>query len=220
MQGKVIGFVGCYSHDVILMLAKVLSSAEKEVLLCDRNLRHTLGASVPVPGGISVKEEIAAYDGLYFTQQKINEEMLREYDILLADFGMQEPFREAECCTEIFLVTDALLHHIRQLSGLELQTELVREVLIRDIPGGMYAKEKELREFLNKFPNRKERFLVPDKRDIENRCVCETLHEYHVKNASPELQEFIYQTAGRLCPEVAEKELRRRVRRQEGRRSL
>lgn len=220
MQGKVIGFVGCYSHDVILILAKVLSSAEKEVLLCDRNLRHTLGASVPVPGGISVKEEIAAYDGLYFTQQKINEEMLREYDILLADFGMQEPFREAECCTEIFLVTDALLHHIRQLSGLELQTELVREVLIRDIPGGMYAKEKELREFLNKFPNRKERFLVPDKRDMENRCVCETLHEYHVKNASPELQEFIYQTAGRLCPEVAEKELRRRVRRQEGRRSL
>lgn len=202
------------------MLAKVLSSAEKEVLLCDRNLRHTLGASVPVPGGISVKEEIAAYDGLYFTQQKINEEMLREYDILLADFGMQEPFREAECCTEIFLVTDALLHHIRQLSGLELQTELVREVLIRDIPGGMYAKEKELREFLNKFPNRKERFLAPDKRDMENRCVCETLHEYHVKNASPELQEFIYQTAGRLCPEVAEKELRRRVRRQEGRRSL
>lgn len=220
MQGKVIGFVGCYSHDVILMLAKVLSSAEKEVLLCDRNLRHTLGASVPVPGGISVGEEIAAYDGLYFTQQKINEEMQQEYDILLADFGMQEFCGETECCTEIFLITDALLHHIRQLNGLELQRELVQEVLIRDMPGGLYAKEKELQELLNRFPNREELFLAPDKRDIENRCVCETLHEYHVKNASPELQEFIYRTAGRLCPEISKREFRRRIRRQEGRRSL
>lgn len=220
MQGKVIGFIGCYSHDVILMLAKVLSSAEKEVLLCDRNLRHTLGASVPVPGGIPLGEEIAAYDGLYFTQQKINAGMLREYDILLVDFGMQASFGETGSCTELFLVTDALLHHIRQLSGLRLQRELVREVLIRDMPGGMYAKEKELQELLNSFPNRRECFLAPDKRDIENRCVCETLHEYHVKNASPELQEFIYQTAGRLCPEVTKKEFRRRIRRQEGRKSL
>lgn len=220
MQGKIIGFVGCYSHDVILMLAKVLSSAEKEVLLCDRNLRHTLSASVPVPGGISVGEEIAAYDGLYFTQQKINAKMLQEYDILLTDFGMQEFCGETECCTEIFLITDALLHHIRQLNGLELQRELVQEVLIRDMPGGLYAKEKELQELLNRFPNRKELFLAPDKRDIENRCVCETLHEYHVKNASPELQEFIYRTAGRLCPEISKREFRRRIRRQEGRRSL
>ncbi|MGN1084277.1 MAG: hypothetical protein ACI4QX_04700 [Lachnospiraceae bacterium] len=220
MQGKVIGFVGCYSHDVILMLAKVLSNMEKRVLLCDRNAQHTLGASVPIPGGISAREKVVAYDGIYFTQQSVNQEMLREYDILLIDFGMRNLCGAVESCTELFLVTDALLHHIRLLGKLELRKELVKRILIRDVVNGMQPKEKELQEFLKMFPNRQEFFLPPDRRDVKNRCVCETLHEYHVKNASPELQEFIYHTAGQLCPELSEKEFRRRLRRQERRRYL
>lgn len=220
MQKRVIGFVGCYSHDIILMLAKVLAGAEKKVLLCDRNTQHTLGASVPVPCGISAIESIIVYDGLYFTQQNIREEGLGDYDIVLMDFGMSGVCGDMECCTEVFVVTDALLHHIRQLSRLKLRKELVRHILIRDMAGGMRLKEKELQEFLKEFPNRKEFFVPPDKRDIENRCVCETLHEYYVRNASPELQECIYDTAADFCPEIPEKELRRRIRRQEGRRYL
>lgn len=220
MQKKVIGFVGCYSHDVILMLAKVLGSAEKKVLLCDRNTQHTLGASVPVPCGISAREAVIVYDGIYFTEQNIKEELLCDYDTVLEDFGMGGVCGNMEHCTEVFVVTDALLHHIRQLSRLKLQKELVRHILIRDMAGGMRLKEKELQEFLKEFPNRREFFVPPDKRDIENRCVCETLHEYYVKNASPELQECIYAAAADICPEIPEKEFRRRIRRQEGRRYL
>lgn len=217
MKETVIGFVGCYSHDVILMLAKVMSSAGKKVLLCDRNMRHTLGVSVPIPCGISVREDIIAYDGMYYTQRTVSGEMLREYDVLLIDFGMQDIYGDMNC-TEIFLVTDALPHRIRQLSGLELPKELVSQVLVRDVIYGAQSKEKELREFLQRFPNRKESFLPPDKRDVKNRYVCESLHEYQVKNASPELQEFIYSTAERFCPDIPKKELLRRVRHQEGRR--
>lgn len=218
MEETVIGFVGCYSHDVILMLAKVLSSADKKVLLCDRNMRHTLGVSVPAPCGISVREDIIAYDGMYYTQRIISGEMLREYDVFLIDFGMQDIYGNIENCAEIFLVTDALPHHIRQLSGLELQKELVSQVLVRDVIHGVQSKEKELREFLQRFPNREETFLPPDKRDVKNRYVCESLHEYQIKNASPELQEFIYKTAKRLCPEISQREFLRKVRQQERRR--
>ena len=218
MQRKRVGFAGCYSHDIILILAKVLSCVGKKVLILDWNEQHTLGASVPMPEELSAENEIVEYDGVFFTEQITDEETEASYDAVLIDFGMTGRKKEMGCCTELILVTDMLPHHIRRLSGAELPGELVKECIIRDAVEGHIAGKKELKEFFEAFPNRREFFVPPDRRDVENRCVCETLYEYNINRASSELQGVIYSIAGLLYPEFSEREFRKRLRHRERRR--
>lgn len=217
MKREIVGFVGCYSHDVILMLAKVAVAMERRVLLLDHNEKHILRVSVPVPAGVSVRENLVEYDGLFFSEQKLNAELLAAYDLILIDFGMQERKEKLADCTQLFLVTDMLPHHILQLRRLPIREEAVRRILVRDAVGHLKSGAPELWNFLQTFPNRRECVLLPDRRDIKNRYVCETVHEYQVKAASPELREFIYDTVREWCTELSEKEFWKRVRRQERR---
>lgn len=213
-----VGFFGCYSHDVILLLAKVLSCMEKRVLLVDRSRRHTLRASIPVPEGVDLEKNKIEYDGIFFGESESTTEERKGYDVELIDFGM-EPMREdALGCTELVVVTDMLLHHIRHLTKLDVPGERVRICLIRDAMGYSGKKEKAIREFLKKFPNRTEFFLSPDFRDMRNRYVCETMNEYSMKRASPEMQEIIVQIAALFCPGYMGKEIKQKVRNAERRR--
>ncbi len=211
MKKEIVGFVGCYSHDVILILAKVASAMKHRILLLDYNSKHTLGASIPIPAGISAREKIVEYDGFFFSEQELDAEMLADYDLILMDFGMYNLHEDLMFCTQIVLVTDMLLHHIRQLAGLSFGKELVKKVLVRDAVGGVKAEEPELQKLLCSFPNRQEFFIPPDRRDVKNRYVCETMHEYQVKNASPELREFVYDTVREWCFEGSGKAFRRKL---------
>ncbi|MBQ9767635.1 MAG: hypothetical protein IJW37_06000 [Lachnospiraceae bacterium] len=217
MKKEIVGFVGCYSHDVILMLAKTATAMERRVLVLDRNRSHTLGASVPIPPGVSVKEKVVEYDGFFFSERELEAEILANYDLILMDFGVRSLHEDVSFCTQIFLVTDMLLHHIRQLQKLSLNKVAVKRILIRDAVGGVKSGTPELRELLEQFSNRKEYFLPPDRRDIRNRYVCETFHEYQVKHASPELREFIYDVVREWCAEMPEREFWKKIKRQERR---
>lgn len=212
-----IGFVGCYSHDVILMIVKVLVCLEKRVLLRDRNKQHILRASIPVPEGVCVAKTNVEYDGFFFTEQEINTEVDKDFDIELVDFGMDVEKEEVKLCSELILVTDMLLHHIRGLEKAELAKEMVHVCIIRDAFENLCKGEKEVKAFLQSFPNRREYFLPPDYRDARNRYVCETQHEYSINRASPEMQDMIYRLVQTLCPGCSERDVRRRVRQQERR---
>lgn len=205
---KIIGFVGCYSHDVILMLTGVLGCMGKKVLLRDRNKLHTLSVSVPVPEGVCAAETVMEYDGFFFTEREANQEETEEYEIELVDFGMEwKP--EAACCSELVVITDMLLHHIRRLNEIDIPKERVRFCIMRDSFASVCKGEQEVELFLRSFPNAIECFLEPDCRDVKNRYVCESLHEYSVSKASPEMQEIIGRMAGFLCTEYSEREIRR-----------
>lgn len=212
-----VGFAGCYSHDVILLLAKVLTCMEKKVLLVDRNKRHTLRASIPVPEGLCTGKEKIEYDGLFYTEQESSKVEREKYDIELIDFGMEIKEDAAFQCTEIIVVTDMLLHHIHALSKEPIPKERVRACVIRDVMHGIYRKEAAMKAFLHSFPNRAEFFLPPDVRDMRNRYVCEMMQEYSLKRASPEMQEAVLQIAGALCPGYSEKEIHQRVKLRERR---
>lgn len=215
--GKRIGFVGCYSHDIILMLAKVFMCMEKKVLVRDCNKRHILRASVPIPDSISLETEEAEYDGVYFTEQK-PVEVSERYAFELIDFGMDADESATRYCTDWIVITDMLLHHIRQLEESPLSREQTRVCVIRDAFEDICKKEPEVRHLLGNFPNRREFFLAPDFRDVRNRYVCETSHEYNVSRASPEMRDMIFCVAGMLCTDFSEKDIRRRVKRSERRR--
>lgn len=213
-----VGFVGCYSHDVILLLAKALSCMEKKVLLTDRSRRHTLRASIPVPEGVDLEKNRIEYDGIFYGETESTTEERGNYDVEIIDFGMELKKDDALGCTELIVVTDMLLHHIRYLTNAEVPGERVRACIIRDTIGSIGRREKVIREFLHSFPNRVEFFLPPDFRDMKNRYVCETMYEYSMKRASPEMQDAILQIATIFCPGYEEKEIRQKIRMRERRR--
>ncbi len=215
---KKVGFVGCYSHDVILMLTGALGCMGKKVLLRDRNKQHTLSVSVPMPEGVSATKTIMEYDGFFYTEQEESPEAEEDYELELIDFGMDIKPEEAERCSELVVITDMLLHHIRRLNEIGLLKEKVKYCIMRDSFASVCEREQEVSIFLRSFPNCTKYFLAPDFRDVKNRYVCETLHEYSVSKASPEMQELIYDMVGFLCPESSGREIRRCIKRQGRRR--
>lgn len=214
---KRIGFVGCYSHDVILMLTKVFGYMGKRVLLRDRNKQHTLQASVPIPEGTCPEKSILEYDGFLFTEQEADRQDTEEYEVEIADFGMEVNPEEAEKCQEFIVVTDMLLHHVRRLGDIRFPRERVKACIMRDSFAAICRGEQEMMMFMQSFPDKTVYFLPPDYRDMKNRYVCETQHEYSVAKASPEMQDLIYRLVELVYPDYTEKEIRRTIRRQERR---
>lgn len=211
-----IGFAGCYSHDIILMLAKVFCCMEKKVLIRDCNRHHILRASIPIPDSISTKTEEAEYDGLFFTEH-MSEDITGNYEIELIDFGMEAGNGEEATCTDWIVVTDMLLHHIKRLEEAEVPKDKVRVCVVRDAFEEICRKEPAVRRYLDSVPDAAKFFISPDFRDVRNRYVCETTHVYSISRASPEMQDMIYEIAGMFCTAFSEKEIRRRVKRAERR---
>jgi hypothetical protein len=207
---KRIGFVGCYSHDIILMLAKGLSCIGKSVLIRDWNRQHTLQASIPFPESICTEQSVVEYDGFCFTERE-PEEGLDDYEFELVDFGMEVKEDVAGCCSEWILITDMLPHHIRRFAEIKIPQEAVSACIMRDAFEDSCNTDPEAIRFLRLFPNKTEYFLAPDFRDVQNRYVCETLHEYGISKASPEMRSMIFQMVGRFCPDCSEREIRRMV---------
>lgn len=217
MKKEIIGVVGYYSHDVILMLAKVLSGIGKSVLLLDRNIHHTLEASLPVPQGVKIREQVMEYEGFFFSEAGVSDDMLSEYDVIFIDFGMSQIHNDLQYCSQFYIITDMLLHHMQQVGRVNLDNSLVKRVLIRDAVYGKVSEAGEIKKFLNQYPNCSEFYVSCNKQDVRNRWVCESLHEYSVKKASSQLRDFIFDTARELCGEIAEKEFYKKLKRQERR---
>lgn len=215
---EVVGFVGCYSHDVILMLAKTIGCLGKKVLVRDRNKQRTLQASVPIPEGVCLTNALVEYDSFYFTGQTGNVVTEEAYDIEIVDFGMNVDAEELTECSCLILITDMLLHHIRRLTEIGIPKEKVKVCVIRDSFEDVCRKDPEMKVFLQSFPNQKEYFLPPDFKDIRNRYVCETLHEYNLNKASAEMKDMLYGLVEMFCHEYSGKEIRRNVRNRERRR--
>lgn len=214
---KRIGFVGCYSHDIILLLAKVFECVEKKVLIRDFNKRHILRSSLPIPECIDPENEDAEYDGVFFTERKTVGSS-DDYEIELIDFGTETDDYTEQWCTDWIVITDMLPHHIRRFAEADIPKEKTRVCIVRDAFEEVCKKEPEIIQLLNSFCGAKSFFLPPDYRDVRNRYVCETSHEYSVNRASPELQDMIYRIADMFYEDLSEREIRRKVKRRERRR--
>lgn len=213
-----IGFIGCYSHDVILMLTRAMASMGKKVLLRDCNRHHTLRASLPIPEDMETKLTVLEYDGFWFTEKGTDSAVTEAFDFELVDLGMEGAQADIVSCGELIVITDILLHHIRRLERIQIPKEKVKICVMRDSYEEVCKNEQEIQNFLRSFPDKKVFYLPTDVRDVKNRYVCETLHEYNIGKASYEMQDMIYRLAKGFCPEFSEKEIRRCIKHRERRR--
>lgn len=216
MESKRVGFVGCYSHDLILLLAGALNDFGKSVLLVDRNVNHTLAASFPVPEGLSVTREVVEYDRFLYTAGKVEEKNRTETDVMLLDFGMATHW-EIAGCDSLFLISDVLPHHIHRLMELHIHPEKVCHVILREVFSKEILREKELAEFLSLYAAEAPMLLYPDERDLRARMVCETHSDFRLGKASEQVRETVYQMFHFLFPQVSQKEFWKTVKYKERR---
>lgn len=211
-----IGVIGCYSHDVILLLAKAVSCLGKRVYVTDRNEARVLSACRPVSEEWK-SEGYTEYRGIFFSNDACKEAPEEEEDIEFVDFGFFPTEEGCGACRELIVICDMHVHHIRRIREATFPRKKVKLCMLRDVIPGLLHSEKEIAVFLAELEAEKTFYLWPDDRDIKNRYVCELQHEYSLKNASADMREAIFEAVVFLFPEAEERELRRRIRQVERR---
>ena len=211
-----IGVIGCYSHDVILLLAKAVRCLGEQVFVRDRNKARILSACIPLSEE-QKQEEYTEYRGIYFSSGEEKAVTEDGTGVEFVDFGLSPRPRECDLCKELIVICDMHLHHMRQIRDAVFPREKVKLCMLRDVVPGLLSREKTVADFLEGMKAERQITLLPDDRDIKNRYVCELLHEYSLKNASEGMREAIFETVCFLFPGTEEKELRRKLRQEERR---
>lgn len=211
-----IGIIGCYSHDVILLLAKAVRCLGERVVLTDRNEAHVLSTCVPLTDDWKLKP-YTEYKGIFFSSDLQGEKTDNESGVEFIDFGFAPTDGECNLCRDLIVICDMHMHHIRRIQNAGFPREKVRVCMLRDVDQRLLNREKGVTDFLTSLAAEKQIYLLPDDRDIRNRYVCELQYEYSLKNASVGMREAVFEAVCFLFPETEEKELRRRIRQVERR---
>lgn len=211
-----VGVIGCYSHDVILLLAKAVRCLGERVVVTDRNEARVLSACIPFSEDWKA-EGYTEYNGVYFSSGPREEETDDEAGVEFVDFGFTPWLPECSQCQELIVICDMHIHHMHRIRDAAFPREKVRLCILRDVVPGLLNREKNVTEFLSGLAAEKQIYLWPDYKDIKNRYVCELQHEYSLKNASTGMREAIFEAICFLFPGTEERELRRRIRQEERR---
>lgn len=211
-----IGIIGCYSHDMILLLAKAVRCIGERVVVTDRNEAHVLSSCIPLTGDWK-SEPYTEYKGIFFSSDLQGEKTDNEEGVEFIDFGFTPTERECNLCRDLIVICDMHMHHMQRIQNAGFPRDKVRLCMLRDVDLGLLNCEKGVTDFLTALAAEKQIFLLPDDRDIRNRYVCELQYEYSLKNASFGMREAVFEAVCFLFPDTEEKELRRRIRRVERR---
>ena len=211
-----IGVIGCYSHDVILLLAKAVRYLGERVVVTDRNEARVLSACIPFAEE-GKTEEYTEYNGLYFSASVRKRDAEDEQGVEFVDFGFTPQESECSQCGELLVVCDMHWHHMQRIRDAVFPREKVRLCVLRDVVPELLSREKSVVDFLAGLAAEKQIHLLPDDRDVRNRYVCELQHEYSLRNASAGMREAIFEAVCVLFPDAEERELRRKIRQEERR---
>ena len=213
---RTIGVIGCYSHDVILLLAKAVRCLGERVIVRDRNDARILSACIPLSEENN-REGYTEYHGIYFSAGEGKTGTDDGTGVEFVDFGLSPRPQECGLCKELIVICDMHMHHMRWIRDAVFPRENVKLCILRDVVPGLLSREKTVTDFLTGLNAERQIYLLPDDRDIKNRYVCELQHAYSLKNASDGMREAIFETVCLLFPDTEEKELRRKLRQEERR---
>lgn len=218
MQKQVIGFVGFGNRDLMLLLAKSLRYYERSVLIVDYNVQHVFSSLILLPEGISLKRQVAEYDGIYFTESYFSEEWQRDYDYIFVDFG-STMHREMERCDAFFLVSDVYPHHLRLLSQLCFPKHHVKWMLLRYFSGRRSNVTEVFEHLREEYPYAELLEQRTELEDLENLLAYERTNHFFIHTASARMRELVTLLTCRLLG-ITENDFWKTVKRHERRKLL
>ncbi len=105
---KLVGFVGYECEDIVLYLAKILSSLGKKVAVIDRTEQEMLLEILELQRKNENTEKEGEFYGIWITNQGVQQE---EYDLIFYLFGYRLIHPKLYECEALIMVTDGVPAH-------------------------------------------------------------------------------------------------------------
>lgn len=109
---KIVGFVGYECEDIVLYLAKIISSFGKKVAIVDRTEQEMLMEVIDAPGNRENTAREGEFSGVWLTTQGVCKE---EYDMIFMIFGYRLLHPKLYECGTLVMVTDGVPAHASML---------------------------------------------------------------------------------------------------------
>lgn len=190
---KQIGFIGIDSTDIVLYLARLLSSNEKKVAIIDYTKRHQLIQTANVP---DVLFGTGSYykDILVVASEIITEDMgVKGCEYIFHYFGAVMSHPQIANCTELFFVTDMALSNATMFKGVTCSEVTKKHSVVRNAIDVKY-KIKFLVDAMEQGFDAKETIVIPyNENDYRSRCyLCiDTKHKLKLKELSETMQQVL-----------------------------
>ncbi len=197
-MANIIGFVGYESEDIVLYLAKLLCSFEKEVAIVDRTEQEMLLELLEMK-----TEQEGEYKGIWITSQGVEKE---KYDIVFLVFGYRLMHPKLYECEKLVMVTDGVPAHASLLRKVG-QWERTQCYIIRNLVA-MKHGEQYLKMLAGQLQTLC--FVIPyAEQDIRMRCYLGVDTEIYIRKLSKEMKEMLVKLFLWLFSEYEEKEVKR-----------
>lgn len=217
---KIIGFVGCEKHDLIMYLASILQQMKESVILIDLTDEGALSECIQ---DVNISQEeitqpcIMDYRGIHYVPRfehwQLRMDIItpylyhedHEYKYVLVDFGYQTGHTALSQCDLIVSVSDMQKHNIIRIQSL-MEVEGIHPIIVlRDVinckikPTDMIPKEYLDKENVT--------VLEFDIFDFIGRIQMQYSKQLHTARVSKQLQNLLFNITQVVKPEVNEKEL-------------
>lgn len=210
MRNNVIGFVGIDNYEVILYLARILDNLGKKVLLVDYTTCGELEICIPIPEGLYSDTDIIKYYGLNYTRQPLDQELVKDYDDILIDFGFNYIKSALEMCTEIVYAVDQQKHNINLLTCFpddKIQADIPRRLIIKDFVGGK-IDQKYILTKIHKSVAGDVYVFDQDSIDRKKKLLVQYNTLFDFRKISAGIKSFLRQSVKNFHPDVSEKVLK------------
>lgn len=219
---KKIGFIGAFEKtDLILYVAKILTEAEKKILIIDTTIlqkaRYIVPAIAPTKFYVTEYEKIDIAVGFEDLESlnKYLDNIELNYDIILIDIDSAEMFDSFEMINaeKLYFITAFDNYSLRKgveiISNIKSKTKMTKILFERDI-----IKEND--EYLNflslSFPIEweKEKIYFPyDQGDLTAIIENQRISKIKFRNLSDQYRDSLYMLAQDISPEIKSGKLRK-----------
>lgn len=206
MENKIIGFIGIDAYDILLYLARICCNHNEKVLLVDNSLSKSLLLCIPNLEEIEPSKDYIDYLGIDFTAIKAESITSCEYDKVFIFYGLYNANIDYSICNHFILVSDAQLHTLLAIKELDLDSNKVMHIIIKDIYEVLIPDYKVL-EILNLTGEIKIYTHYIDGWEMKYRGVCQEQNLKSFQKISRYLKEYLYELSKVLYPEQSMKEL-------------
>ncbi len=197
MANNIVAYAGIECFDLILYQARILSKLGRKVLIMENRAAGAFYYTIPRPFGIDGEINPVTYRRIDFAVTSLPEGVKENYDDIFITHDFQIPEEEYN---RVVFSTDLLLHHMKMVSSLFIQSKCQnKSLLVRNIIE-VNVNTKYLFGQLGK--NISIDYIDFDELDYENAILCQHNQTMQFVGLSRKTKKFLLKEIGLLCPEV------------------
>lgn len=197
-----IAFVGSDKSEIILYFAKFLKQLNQKVLMLDYSETEALFFATHTTKLLAQEHTVECY-GVDFSLK--TDPDTKKYDFILADFGYQFHNQKLKEYEEVWIITDAQIHHVKKLETLKLDSKQKRVLLFKNMVQGKINTRYLIKELQNLETDSNCYTVLLDAEDLKAAINCQYDNISFFDHISREYYDFFCDQ----LPEFSKKQLKK-----------